>query len=104
MKEYKKSTLMHMTKEQLIEYIRCLEHNEEVAKETLEQVCKNVIGCTPVVHGHWEKYAVDIAEHPWHCSVCGWSDHHIDQRRVREFNGCPMCFAKMDEVNNNERD
>lgn len=21
----------------------------------------------------WIKYEVDVAEHPWHCSNCGWS-------------------------------
>lgn len=55
----------------------------------------------PVRHGHWTKYEVDISEHPWHCSRCGFSDHHIDQRIVRKFKRCPVCGAKMDEVMEN---
>lgn len=57
------------------------------------------IDAEPVRHGRWVKYGMDIAEHPWHCSECGWSDHHIDQRRVKEFEHCPNCTAKMDEEN-----
>lgn len=53
----------------------------------------------PVVHGHWVKYGVDIAEHPLHCSVCGWSSHHISNKEVETFGFCPnpKCGAKMDE-------
>lgn len=35
------STLMRMTKKDLIEYIRCLEHNWKVAMEFNEQQSKN---------------------------------------------------------------
>jgi len=53
----------------------------------------------PVVHAHWIKYDVDIAEHPLHCSVCGWSNHHISNREIENFGFCPnpKCGAKMDE-------
>lgn len=54
------------------------------------------IDVAPVIHGHWEKYGIDIPEHPWHCSECGWGDHHIEQRRIQEFKACPNCGAKMD--------
>lgn len=47
-------------------------------------------------HPHWEKYIVDIAEHPFHCSICGWCDYNINQKRVIEFNYCPNCGSKMD--------
>lgn len=48
-----------------------------------------------MTHGEWIKYAVDIAEHPWHCSCCGWSNRHID-RYVNEFDYCPKCGTIMD--------
>lgn len=54
------------------------------------------IDAIPVVHGHWIKYEVDIAEHPWHCSRCGWTPPkyvcHIDEMEY-----CNHCGAKMDE-------
>lgn len=48
----------------------------------------------PVRHGHWKRYDMDIAEHPHHCSCCGWSNYRID-RYVEEFKICPNCGAKM---------
>ena len=51
----------------------------------------------PVKLGHWGRYRMDIAEHPYHCSYCGWSNYHID-RYVEEFKFCPECGTKMIEV------
>ena len=45
-------------------------------------------------NGEWIKYPVDVAEHPHHCSKCGWSNFIID-RYVRYFNFCPGCGAEM---------
>lgn len=71
-------------------------HKEAVVVFAKEIDKAEIIDTVPVVHGNWIKYAVDIPEHPFHCSVCSWSNHHIDQRLVKEFNGCPNCGAKMD--------
>lgn len=51
----------------------------------------------PVEHGRWVKYTVDIAEHPLHCSCCGWCNHRIQNRYIEEFKKCPNCGAIMDE-------
>lgn len=48
----------------------------------------------PVRHGYWKRYDMDIAEHPYHCSCCGWSNYRIN-RYVEEFKFCPNCGAKM---------
>lgn len=37
------STLMSMTKKQIIEYLRIAEHNERVTQEQIEQQYKNVL-------------------------------------------------------------
>ena len=46
--------------------------------------------------GKWIKYKVDIAPHPLHCSLCGFSNHHISDRYIKEFRRCPNCGAEMD--------
>lgn len=47
--------------------------------------------------GKWIEYKVDIAPHPLHCSLCGFSNHHISNRYMREFRRCPNCGAEMEE-------
>lgn len=47
--------------------------------------------------GKWVKRSVDITEHPYHCSICGWSEPHIPQRYVKDFKYCPECGGKMSE-------
>lgn len=49
MKKYSDSTLMRMTKAELIEQLRCAEHNQEVAEEQLAQQAENVKDWVPVV-------------------------------------------------------
>lgn len=67
--------------------------SDEIAN--IEDRCKEFI---PVhEHGKWEKHAMDVAEHPLHCSVCGWSNYHIQQRYILDFDYCPHCGAKIDE-------
>lgn len=56
------------------------------------------VDAEPVRHGEWVKYSVDIPEHPLHCSNCGWSNHHIQNKFIEELERCPNCGAKMDEV------
>lgn len=50
MKKYSDSTLMKMTKAELIEQLRCAEHNREVAEEALAQQAENLKDWEPVVH------------------------------------------------------
>ncbi len=50
MKKYSDSTLMRMTKAELIEQLRCAEHNREVAEEALAQQAENLKDWKPVVH------------------------------------------------------
>lgn len=45
--------------------------------------------------GEWIEYEVDVAPHPLHCSLCGFSNHHISNRYMREFRRCPDCGADM---------
>lgn len=87
-----------------VKKILCDSCQEECEKTTcdyqtvLSELREKAVDAESVRHGHWGKYGIDIPEHPWHCSECGWSDHHIEQRRIQEFNACPNCRAKMDEV------
>lgn len=50
MRKYSNSTLMRMTKAELIGQLRCTEHNREVAEEQLAQQAENVKDWVPVVH------------------------------------------------------
>lgn len=50
MKKYSDSTLMRMTKAELIEQLRCAEHNREVAEEAVAQQAENLKDWEPVVH------------------------------------------------------
>lgn len=49
MKKLSDSTLMHMTKAELIEQLRCAEHNQSVAEERLAQQAENMKDWVPVV-------------------------------------------------------
>ena len=49
MKKYSDSTLMGMTKAELIEQLRCAEHNREVAEEALAQQAENLANWEPVI-------------------------------------------------------
>lgn len=49
MRRHKDSTLMSLTKAQLIDYVRMAEHNQDVTEETLRQQAENVKDWEPVV-------------------------------------------------------
>ena len=49
MRRHSTSTLMGMTKKELVEYVRMAEYNQEVAEETLNQQAENVKDWIPVV-------------------------------------------------------
>lgn len=87
------STLMGMTKKEIIELLRIAERNAEAMRETLNQQAEN---CQKLLaearkHGHWVKlfdpnYGIIGVE----CSVCKG-----EMRRATEY--CPFCGAVMDE-------
>lgn len=55
-----------------------------------------VIESAHVVHAHWMRYEVDVAEHPWHCSRCGGCPpKHV--MHIEDMEYCSNCGAKMDE-------
>lgn len=88
------STLMSMTKKEIIENLRIAEHNFFAAEETLAQQAENMRDWAPVVHGKWapsERNPSFLV-----CSVCGDCyvyDEWVDERKWRY---CPACGAKMD--------
>lgn len=53
MKRHSDSTLMHMTKAELIEYVRMAEHNQDAAETGMRQQAENLKDWEPVRHGHW---------------------------------------------------
>lgn len=92
------STLMGMTKKDIIEQLRIAEHNYQAMKETVNQQAENFIKLLAEErkHGHW-KFVANIV--PYHlCSVCG-------SRALFDENSCdtvmsnyyPYCGAVMDE-------
>lgn len=48
MKRHSTATLMGMTKKELVEYVRMVEHNQEVAEAALEQQAQNIKDWEPV--------------------------------------------------------
>lgn len=46
--------------------------------------------------GKWITYRMDITPHPLHCSLCGFGNHHISNRYMKEFKRCPNCGAEME--------
>ena len=68
-------------------------------REALETINYKVGDMPPVKpkrpKGKWIEYKVDIAPHPLHCSLCGFSNHHISNRYMRDFRRCPNCGAEM---------
>lgn len=50
MKTYSDSTLMRMTKTELIDQLRCAQHNQAVWEETVKQQAENVKDFEPVTH------------------------------------------------------
>lgn len=68
MKRHSDSTLMHMTKAELIEELRVAEHNQDVLRDTIAQIDKNLKGWAPVRHGHWIKRGYVCGENEYECS------------------------------------
>ena len=87
------STLMGMTKKDIIEQLRIAEHNYQAVKETVNQQAENVIKLLAEErkHGHW--IGKPIAGYSMvRCSVCS-----AFANKIERWNYCPFCGAKMDE-------
>ncbi len=102
MPRYSDSTLMSFTKKQLINQLRCAEHNEKTANEFLERHLKAVEKYEPVVHGYWYFSEYEF----FSCSVCGFSYYNgcnstkeaEDRLKNKDdvYAYCPHCGARMD--------
>ena len=88
------STLMRMTKKEIIEQLRTAEHNFKAMEETVNQQAENFqkLLAEERKHGHW--IGKPIAGYSMvRCSVCFAFANNIER-----WNYCPNCGAKMDEV------
>lgn len=88
------STLMGMTKKEIIEQLRIAEHNFRAMEETVNQQAENFIKLLAEErkHGHW--IGKPIAGYSMvRCSVCFAFANNIER-----WNYCPNCGAKMDGV------
>lgn len=93
------STLMGMTKKDIIEQLRIAEHNYQAVKETVNQQAEN---CKKLLaeerkHGHWietDEYCTGSLAY-CKCSVCG--AYILEDVCFGVGNYCQQCGAKMDE-------
>lgn len=73
MRRHSTSTLMGLTKKELVEYVRMAEHNQEVAEETLNQQAENVKDWMPVVRckdcKHYMEYPLNKVDKRMCCYV-----------------------------------
>lgn len=91
------STLMGMTKKEIIEQLRIAEHNFRAMKETVNQQAENFIKLLAEErkHGHWFDPEDDDGRTAWHCSVCDYVVKTIGF--YPNYNYCPCCGARMDK-------
>lgn len=92
MKQYKRysdSTLMRMTKADLIEQLRVAEYNRDVAESFLAQQAENLKDWEPVRHGHW----ITDGSNRHECSECHKSRWVWG---IVKMEYCEHCGAKMD--------
>ena len=75
MKKYSDSTLMRMTKAELIEQLRCAEHNREVAEDAPAQQAENLKDWEPVIRCRdctfWTKGKYKQGPDPEHMEYVG---------------------------------
>ena len=87
------STLMGMTKKEIIEQLRIAEHNFKAMEETVNQQAKNFIKLLAEErkHGHWTKDNK--------CSECGAQrpTQGINKWIYLDAKYCYACGTKMDE-------
>ncbi len=97
------STLMGMTKKEIIEQLRIAEHNYQAVKETVNQQAENVIKLLAEErkHGSWVTGEnEDDGDFIIKCSICGKRAPTDGDYRYYLSNYCPNCGAKMDGVEN----
>lgn len=89
MRRHLDSTLMRLTKKELIEYVRMAEHNQEVAEEKLAQQAENMKDWAPVARGKWieRPYLMGTTRV---CSRCG----RITGCRTEYSNSAPTAVQK----------
>lgn len=99
------STLMGMTKKEIIEQLRIAEHNFKAMEETVNQQAENFIKLLAEErkHGHWietNEYYTGAYESLYYykCSVCGALI--LEDVDFGVGNYCQQCGAKMDGENN----
>lgn len=98
------STLLNMRKADLIEYIRCLEHNYNVAVSFNENQARYIesLNVVEVVHAHWVPFYEEVPiyngggfterrQTGWVCSKCGKGFTQFGHQKY-----CGDCGAKMD--------
>ncbi len=97
------STLMGMTKKEIIEQLRIAEHNFKAMEETVNQQAENFIKLLAEErkHGHWiftnaHYYGLDCALYYYKCSICG--ELVLKDIKYGVGNYCLHCGAVMDEV------
>lgn len=89
------STLMGMTKKEIIEQLRIAEHNFKAMEETVNQQAENFIKLLAEErqHGHWIEINPKKGKGFYRCSVCNGAVGLYDDGFY-----CQWCGAKMDEV------
>ena len=97
------STLMGMTKKEIIEQLRIAEHNFKAMEETVNQQAENFekLLTEERKHGHWietNEYYTGAYESLYYykCSVCGAII--LEDVDFGVGNYCQQCGATMDEV------
>lgn len=91
-KPYSDSTLLDMTKKELIEQLRIAEHDCFAAEESLNQQAENMRTKFQLIkHGYWIKTHATMR-----CSKCFVS---FKLRNIGEWKWdyCPACGARMDK-------
>ena len=95
------STLYNMRKVDLIEYIRTLEHNYNVAVSFNENQAKYIesLDIKKTAHGHWVSLT-ECSNAGVYCSVCNKKVYKEDyawcnRKNKLRSNYCPNCGAKM---------
>lgn len=94
------STLMGMTKKEIIEQLRIAEHNYQAVKETVNQQAENFIKLLAEErkHGRWVTGEnEDDGDFIIKCSICGKRAPTDGDYRYYLSNYCPHCGATMDE-------
>lgn len=76
--------------------INCLQIMSTKNDSTVWEQCIEIINSLPdeQKHGHWEK----LYNKNYKCSVCGAWYETDEEEEILDFDYCPRCGAKMDEM------